>query len=650
MNFAHPRVLWLAAVLVPLLGLFLWATWRKRQALVRQFVQHKMLAEISVGSSSARQKWRRVLLLAAVAFLLLAVARPQWGFVWEEATQRGRDIVVAIDTSRSMLAQDVQPNRLARAKLAALDLLKLGQYDRFGLVAFAGTAFLQCPLTFDEEAFRQSVQILEPGILPQGGTAIGAAIDAARGAFGSEGEDNHKVVVLFTDGEDHEQGVMDTVERAANDGVKIFTIGAGTPAGEVLRVRDEQGASVFVKDASGNVVKSRLNEELLRQIATTAHGFYLPLNAANSMETLYQKGLAPMAATERSTKLMKRLNDQFYWPLALAIILLIVEVLIPDQKRAKRRADSASPAAPVSAAAALLLLLLSTAEASGTPASAMRKYKNGEFKGALAEYQELIAKNPDDPRLRYNAGAAAYQANKFDQALEQFQAAAASPDLDLQQQALYNLGNTEFKVGESNSDLKERMASWERALQHFDSALRLNQQDQDAAFNRDLVKRKLEELKQQQQQQKDQQGNPNEDNKDEQKQNEDERKKDNQNDNQNKQDQKDQQEQKDNTQQSSKDQQQQQQKEQEQKQQQQSSNQQDENKPQDSQASKSGGEKESEKNDPQNAEQGQFAQLGKMTPAQARQLLDAQRGEEKALLFIPQDKKGPARDRVFKDW
>lgn len=649
MIFEHFRVLWLAAVLMPLLALFLWATWRKRQALIKQFVQHKLLAELSIGASNARQKWRRVLLLLAVALLLLAVARPQWGFVWEETSQRGRDIVVAIDTSRSMLAEDIQPNRLARAKLAALDLMKLGQYDRFGLVAFAGTAFLQCPLTVDEEAFRQSVQILEPGILPQGGTAISAAIDAAREAFGSEGEDNHKVIVLFTDGEDHEEGVLDTVRRAAGDGVKIFTIGAGTPAGEVLRVRDERGNLVFVKDDSGNVVKSRLNEDLLRQIATAANGFYLPLNAANAMEVLYQKGLAPMAPTERSTKLMKKLNEQYYWPLAFSIILLIVEVLMPDKKRTKRRTEAGAPAP--AATVALLLALLSAAEIQGTPSSAMRKYNNREFKGALAEYQELIAKNPNDPRLRYNAGAAAYQANKFDEALSQFQAAAASPDLDLQQQAQYNLGNTEFKLGESNSDPKERMASWERALQHYETALRVNANDPDSVFNRDLVKRKIEELKKQQQEQKDQQGQPNEDDKkDEQKQ--DEQKKDNQSDNQNKQDQKQQQEQKDNQKEGGDKQpqsKQEEQKQDEQKKQQQASNQKDEKKPEDSKASKSGGEKEGE-NNPESSEQGQYAQLGKMTPAQAKQLLDAQRGEEKALLFIPQDKKAAARDRVFKDW
>jgi Ca-activated chloride channel family protein len=131
-----------------------------------------------------------------------------------------------------MLAADLQPDRLTRAKLAALDLLKLGKFDRFGLIAFAGSAFLQCPLTFDDEAFRQSVQILEPGIIPQGGTAISQAIQTARDAYGTDAEENHKILILFTDGEDHEEGAVEAAEKAAGDGIKIFTVGVGTPSGE----------------------------------------------------------------------------------------------------------------------------------------------------------------------------------------------------------------------------------------------------------------------------------------------------------------------------------------------------------------------------------------------------------------------------------
>jgi Ca-activated chloride channel family protein len=643
-NFGHAKVLWIAAVILPLLVLFLWATWRKRQALIRYFVQNKNLAELTLGTSTVKQKVRRVLLFCSVATLLFTMARPQWGFAWEEATQRGRDIIVAIDTSRSMLAEDLQPNRLTRAKLAALDLLKLGSFDRFGLVAFSGSAFLQCPLTFDDEAFRQSVQILEPGIIPQGGTALSEAIDAARRAFSEDADENHRVLILFTDGEDHEQSVLNTVELAAADGLRIFTVGVGTPAGELLRVRDERGNLVFVKDEAGNVVKSKLNEELLERIASQAGGFYVQLQGAGTMDHLYKKGLAPLPTSERSTKLMKRFKEQFYWPLIIAILLLIAEVFVPEQNRVSKTRSSLTQPTTASAAAAILLMISVAAPAFANAAKAERHFRAGEYKSALSEYQEMLARKPNDARLHYNAAAAAYHANKFDLALKEFQAAAATQDIDLQQQAFYNLGNAEFRLGEANANAQERMALWEQAIQHYDAALKIRPTDKDAEFNRDLVRKKLEELKQEQPQQK-------QDNKNQNK----EEKKDGEKDNQEQQNEEDEnkqsEEEKSQQDQKSDEQKQDEQKQGDQQQEQQNQEQQKEDqKPSDSKPQQSGGNKESDNEKPEGEGEAEAAQLGKMTPAQAKQLLDAQKNEEKALIFVPQERKSGAQNRTFKDW
>ena len=649
MNFGHAKMLWMAAVILPLLALFLWATWRKRQALIRYFVQNKNLAELTLGTSTTKQKVRRILLFLGVGALLFTTARPQWGFAWEEATQRGRDIIVAIDTSRSMLAEDLQPNRLMRAKLAALDLLKLGSFDRFGLVAFSGSAFLQCPLTFDDEAFRQSVQILEPGIIPQGGTALSEAIDAARRALSEDADENHRVLILFTDGEDHEQGVLNTVELAAADGMKIFTVGVGTPAGELLRVRDERGNLVFVKDEAGNVVKSRLNEELLQKIASQGGGFYVQLQGAGAMEHLYKKGLAPMPTSERSTKLMKRYKEQFYWPLMIAILLLIAEVFIPEQNRVTKAKSPVAPPAPATAAALLLLLLLASAPTFANAAKAERHFKAGEYKSALSEYQEMLAKNPNDPRLHYNTAAAAYHANKFDLALKEFQAAAATQDIDLQQQSFYNLGNAEFRLGEANPNVQERIALWEQAVQHYEAALKIRPTDKDAEFNRDLVRKKLEELKQQQQQQK--QDNKNKDQqekKEEEKDNQDQQQK--QDENKQSEEEKSQQDQKSNEQKNNEQQNQEQQQQDQQQQENQQDQQKENEKPSDSKPQQSGGNKDSDDQKPEAEGDAQAAQLGKMTPAQAKQLLDAQKNEEKALIFVPQERKSGSQNRTFKDW
>jgi len=347
-KFALPSLLWLL-LLVPLLAVFLIWAWHTKERLIRQFVQSRLLAQLTVGVSKARQKVRLGLLVAAVTFGLLALARPQWGFSWEEVSQKGLDIVVAIDTSRSMLAADIPPNRLERAKFAALDLMKLAKNDRLGLVAFAGSSFLQCPLTLDEEAFRQSVAALDVNIIPQGGTAIAETIQTALAAF-KEGE-NHKILVLFTDGEDHETGVVEAAKAASAKGLRIFTIGVGSAEGELIRVRDDKGKLDFLKDEQGNVVKSRLNETLLQQIAGAADGFYLPLRGANTAETLYERGLAPLPKSEFNAKLMQRHHERFYWPLGIAVVLLVIEMFLPERQKVRRPAGLNTPGANLSVSA-----------------------------------------------------------------------------------------------------------------------------------------------------------------------------------------------------------------------------------------------------------------------------------------------------------
>src|SRR2546427_8915868 len=334
MPFANKQLLWLLLVIPPAMVAFFWWAWRARQRLVTQFIQARLLPGLTVGISARRQRVGLAGLVLAVVCLILALARPQWGFDWEEAKQRGLDIVVAIDTSRSMLAEDVQPNRLARAKFAALDLMREAKKDRLALVPFAGAAFLQCPLTLDEEAFRQSVEALAVGIIPVGGTALTEAIETALTAF-KEG-DNFKILVLFSDGEDHDSGALAAAEKAARAGLKVFTVGLGTANGELLRATDEKGGASYIKDEQGNVVKSRLNESLLQQIATATGGFYLPLRGANSMKTLYDKRLAPLPKSEISARLIRRYHERYQWPLALALAALLAEMFLPERTRVAR--------------------------------------------------------------------------------------------------------------------------------------------------------------------------------------------------------------------------------------------------------------------------------------------------------------------------
>jgi Ca-activated chloride channel homolog len=343
-NFANPHMLWLLLAIPPALLAFFWWSARARQRLLTQFIQARLLPTLTIGISATRQKIRVGCLVVSVACLILALARPQWGFDWEEIKQQGLDIVVAIDTSKSMLAEDIAPNRLARAKLAALELMQRAKADRLGLVAFAGSAFLQCPLTIDDAAFRQSVEALDVNIIPQGGTALAEAIQTAMTAY-KEG-DNYKILVMLTDGEDHDSGALEAAEKAAQEGLRIFTIGIGTAEGELLRIKETQGGSDYVRDEQGNVVKSHLNEKLLQQIAgATEGGFYLPLRGAKVIDTLYDQGLAKLPKSQHQEKFVRRYHERYHWPLAAAIVLLLVEFIFPERKR-EQRAKPAVTARP----------------------------------------------------------------------------------------------------------------------------------------------------------------------------------------------------------------------------------------------------------------------------------------------------------------
>ncbi len=501
MNFAHSQILWLLLVVPPALVVFFWWAWRERQRLMTQFIQARLLSGLVSGLSPTRHKVRFGLLAAAVALTIIALARPQWGFTWEESKQKGLDIVVAIDTSKSMLAEDIAPNRLQRAKLAALDLMQQASSDRLGLVAFAGSAFLQCPLTIDDNAFRQSVESLDVHIIPQGGTALAEAITTALTAF-KEGE-NFKVLVLFTDGEDNDEGALAAAEAAAKEGMKIFTIGVGTADGELLRIKDAKGRTDYIRDSEGNVVKSRLNESLLQQIAgATDGGFYLPLRGAKTIDTLYEKGLAPLPKSEGQEKLVKRFHERYHWPLAAAILLLLVEILLPERKSPSRRVAAtdlkragSETGAPMAVAAFLALLML-PGLAHGDTAKAWRAYQAGDFEAAQKDYARLAAEDmKGDARLHFNAGAAAYRATNYEGAIQHFTAVLASPDVKLQQAAYFNLGNTHYRLGEAAKDLDALQAAWEKAIKLYENAVELDQQDADAAYNLAFAKNNVEQIK-----------------------------------------------------------------------------------------------------------------------------------------------------------
>ena len=406
MIFAHSQLLWLLLVLPPGLALFFWWGNRVRQRLLVRFVEARLLTSLTVGLSPVRRKIRFGLVIAAVALVVIALARPQYGYDKEEVQQNGLDVVVAVDTSKSMLATDIAPNRLARAKLAALQLMQRAATDRLGLVAFAGNAFLECPLTIDNTAFQQSVQALDVNTIPEGGTALAEAINTALTAFKEKG--NHKALVLLTDGEDNDEGALEAAQAAAKEGLKIFTIGIGTTEGALLNPD-------LVRDPDGNAVKSHLNESLLKQIAAATGGFYLPLRGANTMDLLYDNGLAPLPKAEGASRVVRRYHEQYHWRLATAMLLLLAEMFLPERRPSVSGTPAKAAAVLVVAAA---MFWPGATQASPATACAITKRAISPTRWRSSRGWRTVQTN--DWRLIFNAGDAAYRATNFDLAQSLF--------------------------------------------------------------------------------------------------------------------------------------------------------------------------------------------------------------------------------------
>lgn len=494
-SFSVASPVWLLAGLAVLvvLGLALRAADRRRRRDLAKIATSTLLADLTRSLSPRRRTVRRALLLGGVGLAFVALARPELGFTWVESKRRGIDVMIAVDASKSMLARDVSPDRLTRAKLGVSDLLERLDGDRVGLIAFAGSAFLQVPLTLDEGAFRRALLALEPGIIPRGGSDLASAIRIAVRAFRTE-KSNFKLLVLLSDGEDLAGDAIQAATEAADAGVKIYTVGVGTSGGELIPDGDKPGK--FVEDTGGKIVKSRLDEQTLREIAERTAGFYAPLGQrGEGVTAVYEKALAPIPEEELASRLRRVPIDRFQWPLALAILLLAIEPLVGDRKP-RGRAARVSRAAAIAALALLATISRASADDAAAGADPEELYRQERYQDSLEGYREAAKADPEDPRRHLNVGAAAYKAGDYGAAAEAFAESLAAEEKPLQSQAFYNLGNTQYRLGEETqaTNPESTKEAWQQAIAAYEEALRVNDKDEDARFNRDFVKKKLEEL------------------------------------------------------------------------------------------------------------------------------------------------------------
>jgi Ca-activated chloride channel family protein len=348
-RFGNPHLLYFLLA-VPGLIVFYAAVFRWKRKALERFGRLELVGRLAFSASGRAQRWKAALLVTSVFLMVLALARPQIGTRLEEVKREGLDIVVAVDVSRSMLAEDVRPNRLEKAKHELRNLIRQLKGDRVGIVAFAGQAFLQCPLTLDYGAAEMFVDILDPSLIRDQGTAIGDAIRTALKAF-DQRERKHKVLILITDGEDHEGGPEEAAKEAARQGVVIYTIGIGDPQGVPVPIIDELGRRVGFKkflrpDGSEEVVMSKLDEVTLQKIALETGGKYYRATGAEGELGKILDEIAGMEKKELGSIRFTHYEDRYQYVLALALVLLCLEQLIPERRGAFLRRQEPAALTP----------------------------------------------------------------------------------------------------------------------------------------------------------------------------------------------------------------------------------------------------------------------------------------------------------------
>src|SRR5437899_6743201 len=487
MTFGAPQWFWGLALVPVLIAMFIRAEHRGLRRL-QEFVSARLLPQLAGTVNRPRRVLRYGLQLLGLSLALISLAQPRWGYTFEDVKRKGLDLLIAVDTSRSMLSNDVQPNRLERVKLVTQDLINELQGDRVGLIAFAGRAFLQAPLTIDYDAVVEAINDLDTKTIPEGGTNISSAIALATQSFGKSATGN-RTLIIFTDGEELSGDAVKTAKEAADAGVRIFTVGVGTPQGSLIPVTGDDGQTAFVKDSAGQVVKSKLDDKRLREIAQATGGFYVHLESGlRTMQQLQSEGLAKMKAAEMDVRLSRQPIERYEWPLSAALIALALSILVPERKRARERRSVPAPArtaahgvggGPVRTVGATVVLLILLSSFAFAAAPGIDAYHEGKFEDAYSQFQQTLKSHPQSPaddRLQFDSGAAAYKLKDYNKALESFSQPLLTRDTGLQSKGHYNLGNTLYQHGETEKNDDKKLSDWTNALDHYEQTLKFEPQ------------------------------------------------------------------------------------------------------------------------------------------------------------------------------
>ena len=326
-RFEEPTYLYLLLLLPFLAAFYLYSNYRRRKA-IRKFGDPELMAQLMPDVSKYRPDVKFWLVFAAIGLFAVLLARPQFGSKLETVKRQGVEVMIALDISNSMLAQDVQPSRLEKAKRLVAQLVDKMENDKVGMIVFAGDAFTQLPITSDYISAKMFLESINPSLISKQGTAIGAAINLATRSFTPQ-EGVGSAVIVITDGENHEGGAVEAAKAAAEKGIQVSVLGVGMPDGAPIPV---EGTNDFRRDRDGNVVVTRLNEQMCQEIAQAGDGIYVRVDNSNAAQKVIAQEINKMAKADVETQVYTEFNEQFQAVAWIILLLLLAEMLILERK------------------------------------------------------------------------------------------------------------------------------------------------------------------------------------------------------------------------------------------------------------------------------------------------------------------------------
>lgn len=475
-RFEEPIYLYLLAV-IPVLALVRWLLERKQHKRLRKFGDPELLRQLMPDVSRWRPAAKFWTLEAALAMLIVMIARPQMGTRISHDKRTGIETIICMDISNSMLAEDVAPSRLDRTKMMVENLVDNFTDDKIGLIVFAGDAFVQLPITSDYVSAKMFLSDIHPSLMATQGTDIATAINMATNSF-TQQQGVGKAIIVVTDGEDHEGGALEAAKDAKKKGMRVYVLGVGSPNGAPIPL----GNGNYMKDRTGNTVMTKLNEEMCRQVAEAGGGAYIHVDNNSNAQQQLDNELSKLTKKEMQSTIYSDYDEQFQAFGIIALILLIIEICILDRKNPLARRINIFGKRQRTATV-LLLLFAATAVVAQTDrqyvTSGNKLFRNGQFDQAEVAYRKAIEKNPRNPQAHYNLGNALMAQKKDSAAVQSLQKSTELETSKIRKaMAFHNMGV-----------VCQQHKMYGEAIEAYKSALRLNPKDDATRYNLELCKR-----------------------------------------------------------------------------------------------------------------------------------------------------------------